>query len=99
MAVPSLAPALLPLLLLNVGVRYLTDPQIGTVAAAFRQLAPVIATAEALRFLDDDDARALIGPIREDTPSLGRLKTIARWISGDPLMLPVDTKLGSFCTV
>ena len=93
---PSLLPLLVPVLLFNVLVRYLTDAQIGGVAAAFRQLAPVIATAEALRVVNDEDVRPLIGAIRADTPALGRLKLIARWISGDPLMLPADTgPLGS----
>jgi hypothetical protein len=88
---PGLLPALVPMLVLNAVVRYATDRHIGPVAAAFRQLAPVIATAEKLQFLDDDDVRPLIGAIRRDTRSLRRLKLIARWISGDPLMLPAES--------
>jgi hypothetical protein len=86
---PQLTPALIGVLVINVGVRYFTDRRIGALAAAFRQIAPVVKTAESLRFFGGDDVRPLVGPIQADTPSLGRLKTIARWISGDPLMLPM----------
>lgn len=87
---PQFTPALVATFLVNVGVRYITDPRIRTLATAFRQIAPVVTTAESLRFLDGDDVRPLVGSIHTDTPSLGRLKTIARWISGDPLMLPMS---------
>jgi hypothetical protein len=86
---PQLTPAFIGVLVINVGVRYFTDRRIGTLAAAFRQIAPVVKTAESLRFLGGDDVRRLVGSIQLDTPSLSRLKTIARWISGDPLMLPL----------
>jgi hypothetical protein len=39
--------------------------------------------------IDDTKRRKVSGSIQSDTPSLGRLKIIARWISGDPLMLPM----------
>lgn len=84
---PQFTPALIAIFLVNVGVRYATDRRIGKLAAAFRQIAPVVRTAESLRFVDGDDVRPLIGAIQADAPSLRRLKTIARWISGDPLML------------
>lgn len=86
---PQFTPALIAIVLGNVGVRYATDRRIGMLAAAFRQIAPIVRTAEALRFLDSDDVRPLVGAIQAETPSLRRLKTIARWISGDPLMLPI----------
>ncbi len=86
---PQLTPAFISVLVINVGVRYFTDRRIGALAAAFRQIAPVVKTAESLRFFGGADVRPLIGSIQADTPSLGRLKTIARWISGDPLMLPM----------
>ena len=86
---PQLTPAFIGVLVINVGVRYFTDRRIGALAAAFRQIAPLVKTAESLRFFGGDDVRPLVGSIQADTPSLGRLKTIARWISGDPLMLPM----------
>jgi hypothetical protein len=57
---------------------------------AFRQLAPVIATAQALHFLAGDDIDPLVAPIRRSTPELLRLKTISRWVSGDPFMLSMS---------
>ena len=86
---PQFTPAVIGILVLNVGVRYLTDRRIGALAGAFRQIAPVVRTAESLRFLGGEDVRPLVGAIHDDTPSLGRLKTIARWISGNPMMLPL----------
>ena len=86
---PQLTPAFIGVLAINVGVRYFTDRRIGALAAAFRQIAPVVKTAESLRFFGGDDVRPLVGSIQADTPSLGRLKTIARWVSGNPLMLPM----------
>lgn len=88
--VPAVVPALLAMLVVNVAVRYTTDARIGAVAAAFRQLAPVIATGESLRFLAGGDVEAVVGPIRASVPRLRRLKTIARWVSGDPFMLSVS---------
>lgn len=92
---PEFTPAFIGVLAINVGVRYFTDRRIGALAAAFRQIAPVVKTAESLRVFGGDDVRRLVGPIEADTPSLGRLKTIARWISGDPLMLPMGAGTAS----
>jgi hypothetical protein len=86
---PQLTPALIGVPAINVGVRYFTDRRIGALAAAFRQVAPVVKTAESLPIFGGDDVRPLVRSIQADTPSLGRLKTIARWISGNPLMLPM----------
>ena len=80
--------ALVAILVVNVVVRYAMDRRTAAIAAAFRQIAPVTTTAASLRFLVADDVRPLIGALEADTPSLGRLRTVARWLSGDPLMLP-----------
>lgn len=87
---PALLPALLAMLGINFAVRVATDGRIGALAGAFRQLAPVIATGASLRFLDGRDVERLVGCLRSDVPRLGRLKTIARWVSGDPFMLSVS---------
>jgi hypothetical protein len=79
----------LVLLAINILVRYLTDLRIGPLVGAFRQLAPVIATAETLRFLGEADVQPIVGSLEPDTARLRRLKNISRWISGDPFMLPI----------
>ena len=87
---PGMAPALFAMLGLNLGVRFATDSRISALAAAFRQLAPVITTGESLRFLEGNDIDAVAGPLRAAVPRLRRLKTISRWVSGNPFMLPFN---------
>ena len=82
--------ALVGVLLLNVGVRYATDFQIGATARSFRQCAPLIATAESLRFLSGDDIDPIVKPLQTDVPALARLKLISRWVTGDPFMLSIS---------
>ncbi len=89
----ALAPALVASLVLNIAVRFSTDRQIASVATAFRQVGPVIATAESLRALIADSPSPLVIALKEDVPRLRRLKSIARWVSGNPLMLPVGADL------
>jgi hypothetical protein len=72
----------------SVFVRMATDARIGALARAFRQIAPVISAGRSLRFISGTDVDPLVGSLQRDAPTLGRLKTIARWISGDPFMLP-----------
>ena len=86
---PPALPALIAVVVVNLVVRYLTDFPIATLAGAFRQLAPVIATAESLRTVATSDVQTLVGALASDTPRLHRLKTIARWITGEPLLLPI----------
>ena len=87
---PRLLPALLGTIAFNVAVRYATDHRVGALASAFRQMAPVIATAESLPRLTGNDVEPLVAPLRIDTPRLRYLKTIARWVSGNPFMLPMS---------
>lgn len=84
---PALLPVLAGAIALNIAVRYATDRRIDALVGAFRQLAPVVAAGESLRFLEGPDVEPLIGPLGSDVAQLRRLKTIARWVSGDPLML------------
>ena len=81
---------LVALLGTNVLIRYATDKRIGAAAGAFRQLAPIVATAERLAFLDGDNVR-VVDPLGSHVPGLLRLKAIARWVSGNPFMLPIDS--------
>jgi hypothetical protein len=89
---PFWSAAVMPLvavLVLNLAVRYATDVHIGTIARSFRQCAPLIATAESLRFLGGDAIGAIVNPLRTDVPPLARLKLISRLVNGDPFMLPL----------
>ena len=72
-------------------VRYATDEQTIAVGRSFRQLAPLVATAEGLRFLDDSAHASITGPLRSDVPSLARLKLISRWVNGNPFMLSFNS--------
>ncbi len=90
---PGALPALIAAVAINVIVRRTTDRRIGALAAAFRQLAPLIATAQSLDFLNGREIDPIVAAIASEAPRLGRLKTIARWVSGDPFMLPLDTTL------
>ena len=85
---PQLIPALVGAIAISIIARYLTDERVGAIARAFRQIAPVIATCEALRQVHAPGAEPLVGSLEADTASLRPLKTLARWISGDPFMLP-----------
>ena len=83
----DLFPALGAVLGLTVVLHLAAFKRIVAVSTAFRQIAPLVATGQALRFLHGDDIDPLVAPIRRDTRGLRRLKTISRWVSGDPLML------------
>ena len=86
----SLFPLFLVLVAVNVAVRNATDRHVRDVAGTFRQLAPVIAVGQALSFLDGHAIAPIVAPLRTEAPRLNRLKTIARWVSGDPFMLSVQ---------
>jgi hypothetical protein len=87
---PTMLPAFLGIVAVSVVVRYATDRGVFTRATAFRQLAPIIATGQALGFLNDAGASPITAPLSADVPRLTRLKAIARWVSGDPFMLAVN---------
>jgi hypothetical protein len=86
---PPLLAGLVGLLFVNMTARFLSDRRSVAVAAAFRQIAPVIRAGQALRFLGGDGP--LIGSLGTDARSLVRLKALARWVSGDPFMLPAKS--------
>lgn len=90
---PGLLPALVGSLVASLAVRWLTDSSIGRASAAFRQLAPVIATGEALQGIEalhGPETAPVTGPLGAGLARLAPLKTISRWISGNPLMLSVS---------
>ena len=85
---------LLAMVAVNLAVRWATDERTIAIGRSFRQLAPIVATAESLRDIvePDDPAHASItGPLRRDVPSLARLKSISRWVSGNPFMLSFNS--------
>lgn len=85
----DLLPALVGVLILSFALQLAVLKRIEIVSRAFRQIAPLVATGQALRFLHGDDIDSLVAPIRHNTAGLLPLKTISRWISGDPFMLSV----------
>ena len=87
---PAAMPLLVAAVIGGITLRYTTDRRVLDVASAFRQFAPIIATGQALSFLEGADIDPIVAPLRQETPSLGRLKTIARWVSGDPFMFSVS---------
>jgi len=99
MAVPlvALRPELFPVLLGPLALSFLlnlaTVRRIDGVSSAFRQIAPLVATAQALTFARGDDIDGIVAPIRRHTRDLLSLKTIARWISADPLMLSTRSSM------
>ncbi len=88
---PRVLPVLIASLVFNVLVHFATFQHVGATAGAFRQLAPIIATGQALQFLAGDEIEPIVGPLHHDLPALSRLKTISRWVSGDPFMLALST--------
>ncbi len=94
---PVMVTPLIVVLLFNVAVHYVTDVQVGNIARSFRQCAPLIATAESLVFLSNESADPLVGALRTDVPALARLKSISRWVNGDPFMLAINA--GALATV
>jgi hypothetical protein len=88
---PAAVVALVAMVVLNLAVRYATDERTIAIARGLRQLAPLIATAQSLRFLDDSPHASITGPLRSDVPSLARLKLISRWVNGNPFMLSFNT--------
>jgi hypothetical protein len=86
----SLFPLFLLMVAINIAVRNATDRDVRNVAGTFRQLAPVIAVSQKLGFLEGPAIDPVVAPLRTEAPGLNRLKTIARWVSGDPFMLSVQ---------
>ena len=86
--------AIVPLLAMvgvNLAVRYATDERTIAIARSFRQLAPLVATAESLRFIDDPAHASITSALRGDVTSLARLKSISRWVNGNPFMLSFNS--------
>src|SRR5262245_29955025 len=66
---PGFVP-LVALIVLNVAIRYATDPHVRAIAVTFRQCAPLIATAGELRFLGATEIDPIVGSLRSELPVL-----------------------------
>jgi len=82
----AFVPWLVGLVLFDVALRYRAADQMTRLAGALRQVAPVVLTGQQLGFLKGDDIDPLVGTLAADAARLRRLKTIARWLSGDPFL-------------
>jgi hypothetical protein len=82
----AFAPWLVGLLIVDVAVRWYAADQVSALGGAVRQIAPIVATGEDLAFLSGSDIDAIVATIPSDVAQLRRLKTIARWLSGDPFL-------------
>jgi hypothetical protein len=87
---PALGPTLLLVVVVNVASHYAILNRLSSATGAFRQLAPIIATGQALRFLQGEDINRLVATLGRNAPRLRRLKAISRTVSGDPFMLSVN---------
>jgi hypothetical protein len=79
-------PWLLALFAVDIGVRFIAAGKASALGSALSQLAPLVATGQELAFLHGDDIAPIAGTISADALRLRRLKTIVRWLSGDPFM-------------
>ena len=71
----------------NLTIRAMTAPRVGSVIGPFRQISALIAVAETLSFLTGDDIDPIVGSLRREVPALRRLKAIVRRVSPDPLTI------------
>jgi hypothetical protein len=78
------------ILAVNLFVRAATHRDIGRITQAFRQLAPVIAAGQSLKFLAGEDIAATVAPLGGDVARLRRLKALSRWSNENPLMLSLS---------
>lgn len=73
---------------IDVIVGILMARRLTQMASAFRQIAPVIAAAQAVARVNG--FHPTLDAIRRDAANLSVLKTLSRWISTNPLMLTLD---------
>jgi hypothetical protein len=73
------------LIVINLLVRIATARRVGALLGSFRQIGPLLATGEALAFLDAPDVQAITGALRTELPALRSLRAVARWAGRDPL--------------
>lgn len=77
--------AAVALVVINLIVRATTATRIRALVGTFRQVAPLIDAAAALRDLPGDGPNPYAATLRAEVPRLARLRKIARWVSRDAL--------------
>ena len=82
----ALVPLLVAVLAIDLGVRVYSAGRVSALSAAVSQIAPIVATAEALSSLEGDDIAPIVAPLGSDVAPLRRLKAISRWLGGDPFL-------------
>jgi hypothetical protein len=68
-------------------VRFLNMRRVNAVIDTFRQIGPLMSTADVLRSAADDQNADLTGPLIEDAPRLTRLRVVAGWIARDSVAM------------
>ena len=68
---------------IGIGTRLFVSSYLPLVLGPFRQLGPLIASAEHFRSLGAGDAEPITGSLAADVAKLGRLRRIAAWVSRD----------------
>ncbi len=69
----------------NFVIRIAAARRIGIEIVWFRQVGPLISSAQALAGLADDETAGITGSMTSDLVALRRLGAIARWVSRDPI--------------
>lgn len=69
----------------NMIVRYVTAPRLGPPLGPFRQVAPLLAAAEAVRPLVATCGLPVGSALSSDLAGMRRLRRIARWVGHDPM--------------
>src|SRR5262249_20991631 len=76
---------LIPVALINLGIRTATGRRIGSEIVWFRQVGPLLGAAKVLTILHEDHVAPLTQALYDDLPTLRRLGAIAQWVSRDPV--------------
>jgi hypothetical protein len=76
---------LIPVAVINLGIRTATGRRIGSEIVWFRQVGPLLGAAKVLTILHEDHVAPLTQALHDDLPTLRRLGAIAQWVSRDPV--------------
>ena len=67
----------------SIGTQLFVSSAMTLVFGPFRQLGPLVAAADALRFLDTEGAGPITGSLAADVAALARVRRIAAWVTRD----------------
>lgn len=77
----------------NTIVGLVASNRIISTAPLFRQIAPLVVTAQRLMFLEGNDLESVSGVIRTEAPRFRVLKGLSQIVSGNLLMVTVDSPI------